>query len=109
MIVATVTPCSGYANSSNGHSCGSATDTLRTTVNSAIENTSPPYCPADFSTAVADPASVTSPPEKLLGAYDTGDHVNLTLGAAGGYAALAPAVTFSGCPLSPNSYPLPPP
>jgi hypothetical protein len=109
VIVTTMTPCSGYTNTSNGDSCGSAIDTLRTTANGTIENTSPPYCPADFSTAVADPASVTTPPEKLLAADDAGDHVNLTLGASGAYAALAPAVTASGCTLSPNAYPLPPP
>jgi hypothetical protein len=109
VIIATMTPCSGYTNTSDGDSCGSAIDTLRTTVNGTIENTSPPYCRADFKTAVADPASVTTPPEKLLAADDAGDHVNLTLGASGAYAALAPAVTASGCTLSPNAYPLPPP
>jgi hypothetical protein len=111
VIIGTLTPCGGYQNGSNGDSCAAAVDNSRVLVNSAIENSSPPYCPADFSKAVADPASVppASPPEKLLAANDAGDHVNLTLGASGGYAALAPAVTASGCTLSPNSYPLPPP
>jgi hypothetical protein len=111
VIIGTLTPCGGYQGASNTDSCAASVDTTRVGVNGSIANTSPPYCPADFNNAVADPATVppASPPEKLLAAYDTGDHVNLTLGSAGGYATLASAVTGSGCTLSANSYPLPPP
>jgi hypothetical protein len=110
VIIGTITPCGGYQNTSSGDSCAAAVDSTRVSVNGTIGNTAP-YCRADFDMAVADPATVppASPPEKLLAAYDAGDHVNLTLGAAGSYAKLASAVTASGCTPSPNSYPLPPP
>jgi hypothetical protein len=64
-----------------------------------------PNCPALFDAAVGNGAS----PEALIGADDAGDHVNLSGGSSGGYAALAPAVGNGGCPLMPNATPLPSP
>ncbi len=120
VIIADLTPCGGY--SSSASSCSAAVETARQTLNSFIDGGSvppggsaPPPCPAPFDQALTNNAS----PEALQAAYDAGDHVNLTLGSAGGYAALAGATangvsnangTFSGCSfaIAPNVNPLPP-
>jgi hypothetical protein len=106
VIIATLTPCAGYLNSTAGDSCttGSSTDVDagRQDVNSTtVENTPLPYCYADLDAAVSNGSS----PEALAASADAGDHVNLT---RSGYAALAPAVASGGgsC-LLPTSYPLP--
>jgi pyrimidine deaminase RibD-like protein len=105
VIVATLTPCAGYANKIAADSCttgtGGTVDTARMSVNSVIASTGAPDCAADFDAAVTSGAS----PEALASADDTGDHVNLSFA---GYAALAPAVSAGGfCPLLPNNTPLP--
>lgn len=107
VIIGDLTPCGGY--SSSASSCSTAVDTARQTLDSFIDGGSvppggsaPPPCPADFDQAVTNGAS----PEALQTAFDAGDHVNLTLGSAGGYAALAPAVAITGC-IAPNITPLP--
>jgi hypothetical protein len=106
VITGDLTPCSGYANSTAGDGCSAATDAGRTSVDSFIDNGGgAPNCPADFDLAVSNNAS----PEALAPGYGTADDVNLTLGAAGGYAQLAPAVSAGQtCPLAPSSTPLPP-
>jgi hypothetical protein len=107
VIIADLTPCGGY--SSSASSCSTAVDTARQTLNSYIDGgpvppggSAPPPCPADFDLALSNGAS----PEALQSAFDAGDHVNLTLGSSGGYAALAPAVATTGC-IAPNITPLP--
>jgi hypothetical protein len=110
VIIAALTPCAGYVNSTAGDSCSTGTasvDAGRQDVNStAISST--PFCYADFNAAVSTGAS----PETLAAGDNAGDAVNLTLsGPSSGYAALTPAV-FSGnngggCALSPSFYPLP--
>lgn len=101
VITADLTPCGGY--SSSASSCSSAVDGARQSVNSFVDGGGgAPNCPALFDAAVSNGAS----PEALLPAADAGDHVNLSGGPSGGYAALAPAVGSSGCPLMPNATPL---
>jgi hypothetical protein len=107
VIIADLTPCGGY--SSSASSCSTAVDAARQTLNSYIDGGSvppggsaPPPCPADFDLALSNGAS----PEALQSAFDAGDHVNLTLGSSGGYAALAPAAASTGC-IAPNVTPLP--
>jgi hypothetical protein len=105
VITADLTPCWGYSNSAAGDSCSSATDSGRVSVNSYIDvGGGAPNCPAYFDAAVSNGAS----PEALAAGYGTADDVNLTLGASGGYAKLAPAVFSDGCALAPNSMPFPP-
>jgi hypothetical protein len=123
VIVATLTPCSGYANGTEGDSCTTGSgdsswscqqpsssttttvDNSRDTVNYDICNGSlsevPFPCAADFDGAVTNKAS----PEALASGDDTGDHVNLT---PAGYQALATAVTYT-CSLLPSSDPMPAP
>jgi hypothetical protein len=116
VILTTLTPCAGYTNSSAGDACSSAVDADRQDVNSTtVENTSFPYCYADFTGAVSNGQD----PEGLIPAVNAGDDVNLTLGGAdSGYGLLARAVSpapgafpVSGncfAPvLQPPSYPLP--
>jgi hypothetical protein len=105
VITADLTPCGGYSNSTVGDSCSSATDAGRLNVNSFVDGGGgAPNCPAYFDAAVTNGAS----PEALAAGYGTADDVNLTLGASGGYAKLAPAVVADGCALAPNSDPPPP-
>jgi hypothetical protein len=104
VIIATLTPCSGYANSAAGDSCSSTVDAGRQDVNSAVKSTVFPYCYADFDAAVSNGDT----PEGL--AYNAGDDVNLTLaGTTSGYGLLAPAVFDSPelCTLAPANYSLP--
>jgi hypothetical protein len=115
VILATMTPCAGYTNSTTGTSCStSVADPVRSTVNGYLEsnqigypvNTLQPYCTADLDAAVTNGVST----EQLASADDAGDYVNLTWA---GYAAMAgelnPAnYADSPCPLSPNEYPQPP-
>jgi hypothetical protein len=108
VIVGDLTPCGGY--SSSADSCSTTVDTVRQAINTFIDGASiapggsaPPPCPALFDEAVGNGQG---PPEALQAAYNAGDDLNLTLGASGGYAALAPAVAATGC-IGPNIYPLP--
>ncbi len=106
VIIATLTPCSGYTNSAAGDSCSSTVDADRQDVNSAVKSTVFPYCYADFDAAVSNGDS----PEALPLTYNAGDDVNLTLaGPTSGYGELAPAVFDSPelCTLGPANYPLP--
>jgi hypothetical protein len=115
VIIATMTPCAGYSNSTMGDSCSATvTDPTRSTVNGYITsnqigfpvNTLQGYCAADLDGAVTNHMS----PEQLASGDGETDDVNLTWT---GYAAMAgefnPAnVADSPCALSPNSYPQPP-
>jgi hypothetical protein len=123
VIFATLTPCSGYANGTQGDSCTTGSgdsslscqqrststtttvDNSRDTVNFDICNgglSQVPFpCYADFDGAVTNNAS----PEALAAPDDAGDHVNLSPAA---YRALAPAVT-NGCSLTAGSDPMPAP
>jgi hypothetical protein len=109
VIIGDLTPCGGY--SSSAGSCSAAVDTVRQAVNSFIDDdqvqpggSAPPPCAADFSTTVGN---TSSSPETLKATYDAGDHVNLTFGLTGGYAALAGATASTGC-IAPNINPVPP-
>jgi hypothetical protein len=110
VIVADVTPCSGYNGSGTPpDACtyvagGISVETNRTDVNTDIGGgglLTPSYCPEQF-----DPVGDQATPEKLLpaAAIPGGDPVNL---AAAGYSSLAGAVTSSGCTLGASSSPLP--
>ncbi len=115
VIIATMTPCAGYSNSTTGTSCSATVaDPTRSTVNGYVRsnqigfpnNTLKPYCPADLDAAVTNGAST----EQLAAADDAGDYVNLTWA---GYAAMAGELNpnnyaDSACSLSPNGYPQPP-
>lgn len=102
VIIATITPCSGYSSTAAFDSCSTAVDTARTDVNENFtENVTLPNCWTDFDAAVSNGAS----PEALLPADDVGDHVNLT---QAGYTALTGAVTAQGCALTVNANPPPP-
>lgn len=90
VIMATITPCTGYSSSAAGDSCSSAVSGARADVNDFAENTALPNCWADFDGAVSNGAS----PETLQSADDAGDHANLT---QAGYTALAGAVGGQGC------------
>lgn len=100
VILTTLTPCAGYANSTAGDSCSTGTasvDAGRQDVNSnAIESAPLPFCYADLDAAVSNGSN----PESLIATDNAGDDVNLS---TAGYAALAPAVFTSGefCSLSP--------
>jgi hypothetical protein len=103
VILSTLTPCVGYANSAQGDSCaaGSAADGARGDFNSEVGGIGGVGCAADLDQAVSNGAQ----PEALQSAFDTGDHVNLN---AAGYAALAQAAAGPlGCPLAPPATPLP--
>jgi hypothetical protein len=108
VIIANLTPCAGYANSSVGDSCttnsGSSVDASRQALNSLIASTNPVFCNANFDQAVSNGES----PEALTAADNAGDDVNLTLdGADSGYGVLAPAaISNSTCALGANSNPL---
>lgn len=111
VIVANLTPCAGYSNSTAADSCPAAVDQARVSVNDAIGVGSQfsgsnltPYCAPNFDSAVGDGATPPTP-EALASGYGTTDDVNLTLGAAGGYAQLAGAVLASstGCALAPGN------
>jgi hypothetical protein len=97
VIVATLTPCSGYDNSVTGDSCTSAADSTRTQVNTVLGLfIGFPNCVADFNSAVSNGQT----PQALSPSYDSGDHANLSFA---GYEAAAGAVPAAGCSLSPNS------
>jgi hypothetical protein len=103
VILSTLTPCVGYANTAQGDFCGSgsAVDGARGDFNSLIGTIGGAGCGADLDQGVSDGAQ----PEALQSAFDTGDHVNLN---AAGYAALAQAVAGPlGCPLAPPAVSLP--
>jgi hypothetical protein len=109
VIAADLTPCTGYSNSTAKDSCPATVDTARTAVNSFVDGGGAgPNCPALFDAAVGNGAT----PEALASGNGEADDVNLTLGASGGYAKLAPAVTAGqtcvAAPLEPNIMPLPP-
>jgi hypothetical protein len=107
VIIGDLTPCGGY--SSSASSCTPAVETARQALNSFIDNdqvqpggSAPPPCPAGFDAAASNGSG--SSPQTLQGAFDAGDHVNLTFGTAGGYAALAGATASTGC-IAPNANP----
>ena len=114
VIVANLTPCTGYSDSTVGDSCSAAVDSTRTSVNGALglgstfnNNNLASYCAVNFDGAVgngATPDEGTAPGEALASGYGTADDVNLLLGASGGYARLANAVVApsTGCQLMPN-------
>lgn len=102
VIVGTLTPCSGYSNSSAADACTSTVDGNRVQVNSGISLDNG-LCEAGFDAAVSNGAS----PEGLASGDGASDHVNLTLGSGGGYAALASAVASSGCQLTASTMPPP--
>jgi hypothetical protein len=105
VITGDLTPCGGYSNATAADSCSSATDGGRVDVNSFVDGGGgAPNCPAGFDAAVTNGAS----PEALAAGFGAADDVNLTLGASGGYAQLAPAVVADGCALAPNNDPAPP-
>jgi len=105
VITGDLTPCGGYSDSAVGDSCSSATDSGRLDVDGFVDGGGgAPNCPASLDAAVSNGAS----PEALAAGDGTADDVNLTLGASGGYARLAPAVLASGCSLAPDSDPAPP-
>ncbi|HEV3379550.1 MAG TPA: hypothetical protein VG142_00960 [Trebonia sp.] len=105
-VVGSLTPCGGFADSTDSQACDTATETARTTVNDSMQN-GVYACAVDFSGALA--SSTATSPVDLATAYDIGDHVNLT---AGGYAALATAVgaqvTLGVCSLAPPAAPATP-
>jgi hypothetical protein len=105
VITADLTPCGGYSNATVGDSCSTATETGRVNVNGFVEGGGASNCTAAFDAAVS--ANTSASPEVLAAGYGTSDDVNLTLGASGGYAKLAPAVVAT-CALAPNSNPAPP-
>ncbi|MDD0859438.1 SGNH/GDSL hydrolase family protein [Arthrobacter alpinus] len=76
---ATMTPTKGVS------SFNAARELTRTTANSWIMTSGEFDGVADFSAAVADPAD----PQRILAAYDSGDHIHLS---PAGYAELAKAV-----------------
>jgi hypothetical protein len=109
VIVANLTPCHGYANSTTSDSCNGTespqAEPARGWINDQImggQFTVDPYCGADLESAVGDGGS----PMALQSTDATSDKVNLTWT---GYAALAPAVLQGGqfC-LGPGNLPLPP-
>jgi hypothetical protein len=112
VILTTLTPCAGYANSNAGDSCSPAVDAGRQDVNSTtVENTSYPNCYADFDAKASNGTTVVvngATLEALSALYDVGDHVNLTLAGTGsGYGVLAPQLFSGSCTLQPASNPLP--
>jgi hypothetical protein len=109
VVAGDLTPCTGYSNATAKDSCPATVDTARTAVNSFVDGGGGgPNCPALFDAALGNGAS----PEALAPGNGETDDVNLTLGASGGYAKLAPAVTAGqtcvASPLGPDTMPLPP-
>jgi hypothetical protein len=109
VILGDLTPCSAPKGQAPARdACPAAAARQRGYVNSFIDggegglNFFPPPCVAQFNAAVSDPAS----PQALAPAFGTGDDVNLSLGARGGYHALAGALGSRdyGCPLAPASW-----
>jgi hypothetical protein len=106
VIGSTLTPCAGYANTTANDACTAGTgnvDGNRANLNQWIAGgaqLSWPNSPADVDAAVSNGGAT----EALQGAYDAGDHVNLT---AAGYAALAPVIVGTGA-VEANLYPAPP-
>jgi hypothetical protein len=100
VVIGSLTPCGGYSNSTSKYTCDSSTETGRLTVNSDI-STLGGMCEAPFDGAVA----TGSGPETLATGDGDGDGANLSLGASGGYSALASMET-SICGLTaPGSVP----
>ena len=89
VYLGTLTPCGGYSNSAIGDACNSSVEAARVEVNKTISDIGN-VCVAPFSDQVA--GAGTSSPVDLATADAQSDDVNLTLGPAGGYAALAQAV-----------------
>lgn len=110
VILTTLTPCAGYADSSVGDSCstgtGATVDASRLDANTAVSAPVAWNCWADLDAAVTNGSS----PEGLAAADNAGDGVNLTLSGSGsGYTALAPAASdaaTSPC-IGPSTSPLP--
>jgi len=108
VTLATQTPCNNYASVAlNG--CDQYVDAGRVDINDKISGLSGLACEADFSSAVTQPGTGTDSatnPATLITADDAGDHANLSLGASGGYAAIAPVA--ASCGFYPPASPLPP-
>ncbi|HEV2376994.1 MAG TPA: hypothetical protein VGS19_33130 [Streptosporangiaceae bacterium] len=91
VVTGDLTPCSGYQDTGANDSCSAAVDATRNSLNSAIDSGGGTYyCAASFDGQVSNDATPPTP-EALAAGFGT-DGANLTLGANGGYAALAPAV-----------------
>jgi hypothetical protein len=99
-IFGTLTPCGGFTDTTDSQQCDAQVETARNQISDSF-TTLKGSCSADLSTAVA--ANDGKSPADLATAYDTGDHVNLTLGSSGGYAALAQAIANSPCSFMPPS------
>jgi hypothetical protein len=89
-IFGTLTPCGGFTDSTDSQQCDAQVEATRIQVNDSVPLAGG-YGTADFSAAL-DSGNGASPAD-LAAAYDDGDHVNLTTGSDGGYAALATAVS----------------
>jgi hypothetical protein len=85
-----LTPCGGFTDSTDSQQCDAQVEAARVEVNGSIGGPGG-YGTADFSAAL-DSGDGASPAD-LAAAYDDGDHVNLTTGSGGGYAALGTAVS----------------
>jgi hypothetical protein len=103
VVFATLTPCAGYLGTgSPADACpaGGTIDLARQDGvniwigNNAAQTAVQPYrFEADFAQQVETAcASPNSAYQCLVGTYDTGDHINLTGGATGGYAQAATAI-----------------
>jgi hypothetical protein len=105
VIFGTLTPCGGYADSRVGDSCTPAVDSRRGDVNSDLSSIAGAgSCVANFAGAVT---GGRGSPERLARGDDAGDHVNLTLGGRGGYAAIARTLPALPCVLAAVAYPRP--
>ncbi|HEV2373269.1 MAG TPA: hypothetical protein VGS19_13985 [Streptosporangiaceae bacterium] len=98
VIIADLTPCSNYSNSTVGDSCPdsstAAVQVARATVNDAILAGSATFCPADINANVA--VTDANGNDALASGDGTRDNVNLTLGTnTGGYYQIAQAVPNS--------------
>ncbi len=102
VVFGTLTACNGYTGSL-GHPCDSAADAGRQWVSDQL-GTLGGSCEADFDAAAMQPGSS---PEALAAGNDAGDHANLSLGAGGGYAALA-TMESNACGASPPATPATP-
>ncbi|MFR9794375.1 SGNH/GDSL hydrolase family protein [Streptomyces sp. MS06] len=82
VLAATLTPCSGW------RACTGTVDARRAAVNSWIRASDAFDAVLDFDAVVRDPAR----PDRLLSAYDSGDHLHP---GDAGYAALAASVDLA--------------
>jgi hypothetical protein len=101
IVFGSLTPCWLYANAYN---CDSAADTGRLQVNQTLGDLGG-SCPSNFNGAVEVPGS--NPNQLNNSSYGTGDDANLSLGATGGFAALA-AMENLTCGVSLPQYAFPP-